>query len=335
MGSDLTYFSLLGISEDASQEELEARYRELAEYLTSPTVPAHLREWAGRQAALVDEAYAVLADPEQRAAVRRNREGAAVETATIAVPAATQASTAAQVEPGEEARPAARRRTKAGAGGGLKVAAEGPDARGSALSTRLLRLRSQPLVLGAVIGLAALGAVVLFRVGLPGNGGAEEAPPADQAGELVPLDKERIAQLTAAVKEDPKNTEALFELGESYFLAGEWQSAIDWFSKLVAIEPDNVHALTDIGTSNYNLGFTEEAKATWLAALAIDPNDVQVHYNLGFLYANAEPQDLAAAMSEWQTVLELAPDSNLAKTVQVHLEGLSEQSTPEASPAAP
>ena len=30
MGTELTYFSLLGISEDASQEELEARYEELA-----------------------------------------------------------------------------------------------------------------------------------------------------------------------------------------------------------------------------------------------------------------------------------------------------------------
>jgi len=51
MGSELTYFSLLGISEDASQEELEARYREVAEYLASPALPAHLREWATRQAA--------------------------------------------------------------------------------------------------------------------------------------------------------------------------------------------------------------------------------------------------------------------------------------------
>ncbi|MDO8615865.1 MAG: DnaJ domain-containing protein, partial [Dehalococcoidia bacterium] len=74
MKQTLTYFSLLGISEDASQEDLEARYRELADYLASPNVPAGLREWAARQAALVDEAYAVLADPEQRAAVHKSQE---------------------------------------------------------------------------------------------------------------------------------------------------------------------------------------------------------------------------------------------------------------------
>jgi len=69
MKQTLTYFSLLGISEDASQEELEARYRELADYLASPDLPAGLREWARSQAALVDEAYAVLADPEHRSRV--------------------------------------------------------------------------------------------------------------------------------------------------------------------------------------------------------------------------------------------------------------------------
>lgn len=330
MGTELTYFSLLGISEDASQEELEARYEELAKYLASPALPAGLRDWAAKQARLVDEAYAVLADPERRATM--GREKVVVEAAPAA--ASAPAPAPAQAESGE-GPPTGRTRTAARA---PRSAAADPAAQRSALDTILGGLRSHPLVFGAVLGVVALGAVVLFQMGLPGNGGAEEAPPADQASDIVPLDTERVAELTAAVEEDPTNREALFELGESYFLAGEWQSTIDWFGKLVAIEPNNVHALTDIGTSNYNLGFTEEAKATWLKALEFDPKDAQVHYNLGFLYANSEPQDMAAAIKEWQTVVELAPDSNLAQTVQVHLEGLANstpEASPEASPAAP
>src|SRR3970040_1229402 len=91
MKQTLTYFSLLGISEDASQEELEARYRELAEYLASPALPAHLREWAVKQAALVGEAYAVLAAPERRAAIRRVPERVAVAAAPAAASAAAHA----------------------------------------------------------------------------------------------------------------------------------------------------------------------------------------------------------------------------------------------------
>ena len=311
MKQTLTYFSLLGISEDASQEELEARYRELADYLASPDLPAGLREWARRQAALVDEAYAVLADPEQRAAVRKPQERAQAPVAAAAPPAEERAT---PVRPSKG------------------QAVEEPTPPAGRFARLLPRLRAQPVIIGAAIGLIALGALVFFGTDLLRGGDAEEAPPAAQAGDLIPLDEERVAELTAAAAKDPNSIEVLFELGESYFLAGEWQAAIDWFTKLVAIEPDNVHALTDIGTSNYNLGFTEEAKTIWLSAVEVDFNDPQLHYNLGFLYANAEPQDLPAAMSEWQTVLQLAPDSSLAQTVQVHLEGLSE-ATPEASPA--
>ncbi len=315
MAKELTYFSLLGINESTSQEELEARYRELAEFLTSPALPAHLRDWATTQAALVDEAYAVLADPERRAAVDRGREQAAKEVAPA------PARRRAKAESGAEGKAATR-------------AAAGPRSEASRTDAALRGVRAHPVAVGAVVGVVALAAIVLFQVGLPGDGGAEQAPPAQQTGDLVPLDQARVAELLAAVEEDPENMEALFELGESYFLAGEWQSAIDWFTKLVALDTKNVHALTDIGTANYNLGFPQEAKASWLKALDIDANDPQVHYNLGFLYANAEPQDLAAAMREWQTVMELAPDSDLARTVQVHLEGLA-MVTPEASPAAP
>ena len=100
----------------------------------------------------------------------------------------------------------------------------------------------------------------------------------------------------------------------------------------MAIDPNNVHARTDIGTSNFNLGNTEEAKAAWLAALDLAPEDVQLHYNMGFLYANAEPRDLDAAKKEWQLVMDLAPGSDLANIVQVHLEGLSAETPAEPTP---
>src|SRR3990172_10288758 len=70
MGATLNYFSLLGIGEDAGQDEIEARYQALSEYLASATIPASLREWAQKQSKLVDEAYAVLSDPDQRAAAK-------------------------------------------------------------------------------------------------------------------------------------------------------------------------------------------------------------------------------------------------------------------------
>jgi Tfp pilus assembly protein PilF len=324
--TNLTYFSLLGISEDASQEELEERYRVLADYLAAPTIPASLRDWANKQAALVDEAYAVLTDPERRAAARRQQQPAKEEARTFAEAGRYQAENTPRAEAGareelqvEEPRDTADRRP----------AREAPEPSGLGLFDRLLNLRSQPLVLGPLIGLVVIAAVLFGRYGLPGRGGNGGTPSTAQQNSLIPLDTERVAQLMAEVQLDPNNKDALFELGERYFEANEWQSAIDWLTKLAAIDPANTAAQTDIGTANFNLGLPDAAKTSWLAVLQIDPNYVQAHYNLGFLYANVEPVDLAAASQEWQKVVELAPGSDLAKTVQVHLDSLAA-----ATPAA-
>jgi len=301
MASSLTYFSLLGLSEDATQEEVEERYRELAEFLSSPDVPAHLNDWAARESALVDEAYAILLDPEQRTAGRR------------------QLLEAFDEEPDEdenEDEPAPRQRAVAGPSRAERrrgVRAQSPRP-----------LIKHPLVIGAVVGLVAVGAILLARSTIFGNDDNESAAKTDAAAQdaPLPLDTKRIAQLQATAEKDPTNTEVLFEIGESYFQAQQWQPAIDWFTKLVAIDTKNVHARTDIGTANFNLNRPDEAKASWLAALELAPNDVQLHYNMGFLYANIEPRDLVSARKEWQKVVDLDPTSSLAKTVQVHLNSL-------------
>ncbi len=310
--SALNYFSVLGVGDDAGPEDLEQRYRDLADYLASPAIPAALRDWAKTQAALVDEAYAVLADPESRAAARQR-------------PAEPPAVTV------EEPPPAAPRRVRSSAGARTTA---GPR-RGGPGRSLWQSLRSQPLFLGVLVGAVALAAIFLVRSGIPGSGGSDSIPPAQSASDLVPLDTARVAELMKVIQTDPKNAEALFELGESYFLAGEWQQGIDWFTELLTVDPNNVHARTDIGTANFNLGRTPEAKASWTAALAIDPNDIQLHYNMGFLYANSEPQDLVAARQEWQKVVDLAPDSNLAKTAKVHLTGMPTATPPGAAAATP
>ncbi len=319
MATTLTYFSLLGLSEDAGLEELEARYQALADYLASPGIPASLREWASAQSALAEEAYAVLADPERRAAAIREQRLLS-ETPRTAPAEAEQRQPGRQPEaPDDDGREQRRPAGQAGPAG-------------PGLFGLILNLRSHGLVLGALVGAAVLAGILLGRYGLPGGGDGGEGVPSTAQDSIVPLDTERVAELTAIVQQDPNNKDALFELGERFFEAAEWQTSIDWLTKLIAVDASNLFAMTDIGTANFNLGQPDVAKTTWLKVLEIDPNYVQAHYNLGFLYANVEPQDLVAARREWETVVHLAPDSDLAGTAQVHLSGLLAQ-TPEGAVA--
>lgn len=312
MGSSLDYFSLLGVSQDASQDEIEARYRELTGHLASSAIPPTLRDWADREAALVDEAYAILSDPELRAELERGGARPSPAALNGAQPAET-----AQAQPAPEVRQEAPREQSV-----------------SATQALLVGVPWKLMALGAAIGAVVLGIVFFGKDLVPGLGGGDDAPAAAQENGLAPIDTERVAELMELVQADPKNAEATFELGEIFFLGGEWQSGIDWFTKLLKLDPSNVHAYTDVGTANFNLGQYDAAKAAWLEALKIDPNDVQVHYNMGFFYSNVEPVDVPAALNEWQQVVQLAPGSDLASTAQVHMDSLAGQTSPGASPAA-
>ena len=283
------YLTILGLAEGASQEDVEVKYRELAAHLGSSRFPAGLAEYGRQQEALVDEAYAVLLD----------------HFALSPEPLQPTRRSGRKAGPSSEQRPAE------------------PMAPGR--PTRTIRLR--PLLMAGVLAAVIGGAIVLARVGTGSNSSASAASVTQQEPDVVPVDAKRAAELAKVLQQDPQNAAALFEMGEMNFLATQWQLAIDWFTRLIAVDPTNVHARTDVGTAQFNLGLIDDAKKTWLAALQFAPDDVQLNFNLGFLYANAEPQDLAAARKAWQKVIDSDPTSSLAKTAQTHMAGLVDAGT--------
>jgi tetratricopeptide (TPR) repeat protein len=318
--SIVDYFALLGVPRDATEDEIEARYRAISDHLASSAIPAALRDWADREAALLDEAYAVLSDPERRAELEQSlsRPAAAV-AAPVGAPVGAPALETDEDSYEEPVAP-------------VRTARQEPV---SAVQALLFGVPWKLMAVGSAIGIIVLVGVLLGTGALSGGDDDDGSQTAAEESEFPEIDEARVAELMGIVEQDPANQEATFELGETFFLGGEWQAAIDWFTKYLELDPDDVHALTDIGTSQFNLGNFEEAEAAWVKAKEIDPDDEQVHYNLGFLYANVEPVDYAAAVAEWQEVVRIAPDSDLASVAQVHMDSLSEeaQASLEASAA--
>ncbi len=300
-----TRAALAGIPEGLTPEELERWCNELAEFLTSANVPEPFRGWARAQAERIDAYLATAADLESTADDEDDEE-----------------------EPEPELVPARPTRRRTATASPRRSRAHGP-----APTSGLWSSQGGKLLLGVAAGVVAL-AVIFGARELAGRGSsAGELPQSGPA--QAAFDEARAKELEALLATDPTNRDALFELGEMNFQAGRYEDAITWFTKLVEVDPANVHALTDIGTANFNLGRPDQAKTYWLKALEVDPNDAQVHYNLGFLYANVEPRDLAAAIAEWEKVIELAPGSRLAETARVHVDGLRSELTPVAQPGTP
>ena len=294
-----------GVPDGLPPDELERWSNELVAFLTSDRVPTSFRGWAHRQADLLDAYMASASDLES--------DDGAEEEDGEEEPAA-RAATARQQAP-RPAKAGGRRKTES-----RQMTLQIPD-------------QAAKLIMGVAIGIVALAAIFGVRAltkedsALPKTGGPDASAP--------PFDQTRASELEALLETDPTNQEALFEIGEMNFQAARNEETIVWFTKLIELDPKNTHAMTDLGTANFNLGKADIAKEWWKKVLAVDANDVQAHYNMGFAYANAEPRDLAAAVSEWEAVVRLDPESQLAQTAKVHVEGLKAElkSGPATAPA--
>ena len=58
---------------------------------------------------------------------------------------------------------------------------------------------------------------------------------------------EAIASLEKAVQDNPKDAQALIQLGHAYFDTGQAKQAIEVYVKALALEPGKVDVMTDLG----------------------------------------------------------------------------------------
>lgn len=343
----------LGLDERATAEDIARARNQLQAFLA--TAPRTLRGWARSQATAADEAYSLLSDPiawrsdgallDLHARSAAQPDGSATPPVRRAIPAAEPASAPtltadglaptfdgdddatfeamlAELTPSMHRDRFDQRPDRALAPSATSVAAE---IRGPSPS------RGVPRVLLAITGVAAAVAIAfgVYQFGAPAAASVPAASPAASAG----LDEARVAQLMAAIQQDPNDTAALLELGDAFFQAGDYQAAVTWLEKLVALDPANVRALLALGAAQFNIGDAQDAEARWKAVLALEVNNVEAHYDLGFLYLNAVPPDMEGVTREWTEVVNLAPGTDIANVVQQHLDALAAASgAPSAGP---
>jgi Flp pilus assembly protein TadD len=300
-----------GVPDGLPPDELERWSNDLVAFLTSEDVPVRFRQWAHSQADLVDAYMASAEDLDADDDVDDDDEpdDDVVEEACVAT------------APRRTPKRKSPRAPKRGVGGQRAATGSLPSGPGGRL------------ILGVIVGAVVLLAIIGVR-SLVQDGSSDGGSTLPAAAQAPAFDQARADALQALLQQDPNNQDALFELGELNFEGERFEASIEALTKLVALDPANKQALNDIGTANFNLGRPDDAKTWWRKTLAVDPNDVQAHYNMGFVYANAEPRDLAAAVGEWETVVRLDPTSQLGQTAKVHVDGLKAKLTPAAGSGA-
>lgn len=344
----------LGLGAGASNEQIESAHEEIADYLDK--APGALRDWAARQSAGIDEAYALLRgsrdDLKDAALARAAATAAAAAAVTVAEPAPaprverapTPARAASKAAPGvvlphggrhnmdaldsdetwydeEDLQPGVRNTRHAREARAAAAAAP----RGGINPT----LRRAGLALGAIVAVVAI-AFAGYSAGSP------KATPAPSADADAAAFSAQVATLMQKLSANPNDTATLLKLGTLYYENNDFATAINWMKKVLAIDPNNVDALLAYGAASYNASDYATAEATWKKVIQLDPKSLEAYYDLGFLYFTDNPPNVDLVKQMWGKVIEIAPDSQTAKTVKSHLDSLTANASvaPAASGAA-
>jgi tetratricopeptide (TPR) repeat protein len=117
--------------------------------------------------------------------------------------------------------------------------------------------------------------------------------------------EDAIPLLESGLEIAPQRTDLLGPLGESYFMAGKVERAIETLQKLVATDP-SARAYTFLGLAHTHMGRFDEAKQDFKNGLKLDPRNTFCLFNLGYI---AERQgDSAGAEVIFQNVLSANPE---------------------------
>jgi tetratricopeptide (TPR) repeat protein len=134
-----------------------------------------------------------------------------------------------------------------------------------------------------------------------------------QLGLLYAAKKNKIAldYFAAAIKLNPKSSEAYFGRAYYYQLSGNFQKALSDYKKVIDIDPSNAKAYYNVGYINYEAGRYKVALRSWDICIQMNNEYLEAYYMRGLLHEYQKEFD--DARMNYSYALQLQPDYELAK----------------------
>lgn len=117
--------------------------------------------------------------------------------------------------------------------------------------------------------------------------------------------EDAIPLLESGLKIAPQRADLRAALGESYFMSGKADKAIDEFKKLIEQEP-SARSYTFMGLSYRHLGRFDEARKYFEEGLKLEPTNAACLFNIGFI--EERQGNAVAADRHFQQALRSNPD---------------------------
>lgn len=144
------------------------------------------------------------------------------------------------------------------------------------------------------------------------------------AGPDSPGQSAIIQQLETHLSHAPNDVESRVQLGNAYFDAGNYESAIIHYAKALDLRPRNPDVIVDLGIAYRELGKGDVGVAKFREALAINPRHVNARYNLG-LVLMTDLRDFRGAIAAWDTLLTIVPNHEKAGWIREQMGRMKQQ----------
>jgi cytochrome c-type biogenesis protein CcmH/NrfG len=141
----------------------------------------------------------------------------------------------------------------------------------------------------------------------PAMGGASGAPQTPSSAEMQKMADTQAGPLIDKLKADPNNAGLLENIGNVYYDAQIFPTAIDYYQRALKVEPSNTGVRTDMATAYWYTGNPDAAIAEFQKSLSYEPTKPNTLFNLGIVEWQGK-MDIDKATATWQKLLDTNPN---------------------------
>jgi cytochrome c-type biogenesis protein CcmH/NrfG len=147
---------------------------------------------------------------------------------------------------------------------------------------------------------------------VPAGTSAVASPGAEASAQPTPAQMQKMADTQAApliekLKTAPDNADLLQSVGNVYYDAQLFPTAIDYYYRALKVQPANTGVRTDMATAYWYTGDADAAIAEFQKSLTYDPNKANTLFNLGIVEWQGK-MDIDKATATWQKLLDTNPN---------------------------
>lgn len=137
--------------------------------------------------------------------------------------------------------------------------------------------------------------------------GASQAAQMPSAAEMQKMADTQAAPLIEKLKADPANAGLLENIGNVYYDAQQYPTAIDYYQRSLKSEPKNTGVRTDMATAYWYTGNADAAIGEFQKSLSYEPTKPNTLFNLGIVEWQGK-MDIDKAVATWQKLLDTNPN---------------------------